>query len=196
MSATEARPGESERDENLRELPPEVLKARAGEEDLTVTEERGALEFLLGAPSPKVYTVPVDFDPGEGAMAKLKWVVKALDGRRIDAVEERNRNEATGRLDQITADCELVAEATLFFSDITGRRVKPTDDEFLTVQMRRPGEAPEEVRMASPSDAIEARFRTQLGLVSGVAREVRRISAWDAERVGKAQRALVEAAGN
>jgi hypothetical protein len=156
-------------------------------------DELAALDFLLGAPIPSVWDLWVTFDTPKGP-ARIKWTFHAMDGRKIDRIEQRNRNDNTGIIDQLTADSQIVAEGSLFIADATGREVKLTSDEFLTVPSATPGEAP--LKLASPADAIEARFRTQLGIIGGIAREIRKVSGWDIERIGKAQRRLADAAGN
>lgn len=160
-------------------------------EGLTEDDERDALDFLLAPKPPRQYAVPVDYDT-ESGVRPLKFIITGLDGRRIDAIEQANRSATTGVLDQITADCQIVAEAAVGIEGRPGHRVALDSEEYLTI--RRPGKEP--VKLASPADALEARFKTQLGLISGVAREVRRISGYDPQRVGIAQRRLVEAAGN
>lgn len=173
------------------------VKAAADGAELDGAEEKSALDFLLGSPTPRRYYVDVDFDTPEG-VKKLRWTLKAIDARKIDEIEERNRNESTGTLDVTTANCQLVAEASVSLSDPDGaNEVGVSDPEFLTMRLRRTGEEGlHEHRFASPADAIEARFRTQLGLVAGVASRIREKAGWDPERVGKAQRVLVEASGN
>ena len=52
------------------------------------------------------------------------------------------------------------------------------------------------MRMERVVDALVARFGTQIGLLAGVASAIREAAGWNRERVGKASRVLVEAAGN
>lgn len=168
-----------------------------GHEGLTEDDERDALDFLLAPKPQRQYGVKVAYDT-EAGERPLIFVIRGVDGRRLDSIEQSARNETTGNLDVIGADCMVVAEGTAFLETPAGRRVELTSAEFLTV--RRPAvENPAEMvehKLASPAMALEARFRTQLGLISGVAREIRRVSGYDGSKVGAAQRRLVDAAGN
>jgi hypothetical protein len=133
-------------------------------EDIPEEAERDALDYLLGAKPPRLYGVPVEMETDRGS-APLTFVIRAQDGRKLDATE--------------------------------GRKVDPRSEEFRTMQVRRVDTGEETtITHASPEEALEAQFRTQLGLLAGVAREVRRVSGFDPAKVGQAQRRLVEAAGN
>lgn len=160
-------------------------------EGLTDGDERDALDFLLAPKPPRLYGIAVDYDT-EAGVRKLTFVVRGMDGRRLDAIEQAHISETTGKLDVISAECQLVAEACVWLEDASGRRVEPKSDEFLTIQV--PDKEPQ--KLASPAMAIEARFRTQLGLVAGVATQIRRVSGYDPSRVGSAQRRLADAVGN
>jgi hypothetical protein len=166
-------------------------------EALTDEDEQDALDALLAPKPPRLYGVPVQFDTERG-LKKLTFVIRGTDGRKIDAIEQQNVSDTTGKIDRLTADCQIVAEACVQLEGLSGRTVKLSDEEFLTIRRPHPDREGEmaEHRLASPADALEARFKTQLGLISGVAREVRRISGYDPERVGAANRRLVTAAGN
>lgn len=168
-----------------------------GHEELTEENERDALDYLLAPKPPRLYGVTVQYDTDAG-LRPLTFVIRGMDGRRLDAIEQAHVSEATGRLDRIAADCQLVAEGTAWLESASGRKVELDSAEFLTIRRPREGhpETMEEHRLSAPPDALEARFRTQLGLLSGVARELRRISGYDPERIGVAQRRLVDAVGN
>lgn len=157
-------------------------------EKLTEADEVGALHYLLGGRAPTVHTVEAQYMTPEGRKP-IKFEIRATDGRKIDKIEQANVSDTTGQVDQITANCQIVAEACISIVDETGEKTDPKSVEFRTVN-------PEAGPLASTADALEVRFRDQLGLIAGVAREVRRIGGWDPEAVGKAQRKLVEAAGN
>lgn len=165
-------------------------------EGLTEENEKDALDFLLAPKPPRLYDVNVDYDTEDGAR-RVKFVIRGMNGRKIEEIESRHRNEATGALDQIGNDCELVATATVHLEGRPGHEVKLDSDEFLMLHIRNPetGEM-EESRAAAPPMALEARFGTQLGLIAGVARQVRFISGYDATRVSSANRRLVRASGN
>jgi hypothetical protein len=169
-----------------------------GHEELDAENERDALDYLLAPKPARLYDVKVDYETDTGT-EPLTFVVRAMDGRKIDSIEQRNVSESTGQLDAITANCELVAEGCEGIESKSGRRVKLDSDEFLTLLVPKQGGAEGETepkRLASPALALEARFRTQIGVIAGVAREIRRMSGYDPTRVGQAQRRLVEAAGN
>lgn len=156
-------------------------------------EERSALDFLLGSPKAMEFDVEVQVDTDAGPKP-LTFAIKAMDGRDLDAIEQRNRSQTTGLLNAIPANCEVVADATMRMVDHKGRVTDIRSDEFLTVMSRRtPDEDPTPHKLASPAMALERRFRYQLGLITYVAAEIRRVSGYDSERVGPAQRKLVRA---
>lgn len=169
-----------------------VAHAAMGAE-LNGEEERSALDWLLGAPVLMLHTVPVDYETPVG-MTKITFVLRQLDTRVIEKIEQKYVSDATGRIDRIGADVEMVADALVHLEDATGRQVKITDDEFVTVPRRDPnsGEV-EDVKLASTHMALERRFAKQLGLINSVAIQVRRVAGYDPERVGSAQRRLVDA---
>jgi hypothetical protein len=195
VSQAQARPAADDAEEARQAAATEAF-AR-GHEELTDENERDALDFLLAPKPARLYDVKVTYETEDGPRPMV-FVIRGHDGRKIDDIETSNRSEVTGRFDQITADCQLVAAATAFIEGRPGHRVELTSSEFLTVRVPnpdRPGETMEHT-FASPADAIEARFRTQLGLVSGIAQQIRRVSGYDPQRVGMANRRLVNAAGN
>lgn len=167
-------------------------------EGLTPENERNALDYVLAPKAPRLYEVPVQFDTEDG-LKPLMFVIRGVDGRKLDAIELECLSETTGRVDQVTADLRIVAELGCVQLEAGGRAVKLTSPEFRTVQRPKPGGAEDEIETfehASPVEALEARFKTQLGLVSGVAARVRMISGYDPARVGSARRRLVVASGN
>jgi hypothetical protein len=167
-------------------------------EGLTAENERDALDYVLAPKAPRLYDVRVMFDTDDGLMP-LVFVIRGSDGRKLDAIEMECVNESTGRVDQITADLRIVAELGCVQLETPRRALKLASEEFRTVRRPKPGGVEGETETfvhASPVEALEARFKTQLGLVSGVARQVRVISGYDAERVGAARRRLVVASGN
>jgi hypothetical protein len=153
--------------------------------------ERSAVRFLLGQQRAPRYKVRVEFATDEGDLA-LWFTIKALDGKKIDTIEKAHtdRNTVMGEADDLLISAELVAEATVEISDFepgtpeyeTGMRTKPTDPEFL-------------VGAVAAADALKARFHFQSGLLAGVANQIRRISGWAPDRVGQAQRVLVDVVG-
>lgn len=198
--ATKERVGEA----SPREVDPDLKGELATEayardhEGLTVENERDALDYVLAPKAPRLYEVPVQFDTEDG-LKSLVFVIRGVDGRKLDAIEMECVSDATGRVDQVTADLRIVAELGCVQLEAGGRAVKLTSPEFRTVRRPKPDGAADEFETfehASPVEALEARFKTQLGLVSGVARRVRMISGYDPERVGVARRRLVVASGN
>lgn len=166
-------------------------------EGLTDEDERDALDFLLSPKPPRLYGVTVDYDT-EAGIRPLTFVIRGMDGRRLDAIEQAHISETTGKMDQISAECQIVVEATVALEGSTGRQVKPDSPEFLTVRVPKqdaPGEF-EQQTLASPAMALEARFKTQLGLIAGVAARVRAISGYDPRKVANPQRRLASAVGN
>lgn len=166
----------------------EMLEHVALGADLDDDEERAALDWLLGAPAAMQHDITVQFETPDGEQP-VTFTVRQMDTRQIDKIEQRNLSQSTGRLDALTANCQIVAEATVSIRDGSGRSTAINSDEFLTV-VGRDGEP---LKLASSSDALEQRFRKQLGLIQGVASEIRRLAGYDTERVGAAQRRLVQA---
>jgi hypothetical protein len=167
---------------------PEITAAAQGKE-LDGEGERAALDYLLGTPTPAKYKVVVQYETPAG-MKELEFHFRAMDGRKIDKIEQQNISQLTGVMDKLTADAQLVSEATDVIVDPeTGMKIGPREERFRTI---KEGEAP----LASGIDAIQARFGTQIGLIAGVASAIREAAGWNRERVGKASRLLVDAAGN
>lgn len=166
-------------------------------EGLTEENEQDALDFLLAPKKPRLYDVKVDFDTDEG-IRPLTFVLRAMDGRKIDEMEQRHRSETTGQIDVISYDCELVATATAWLEARKGRKIELDSEEFLTLLVPDPDNPGQKIaqKVAAPPIALERRFQTQLGLLTGVARQVRAISGYDPQRVGSAHRRLVTAVGN
>lgn len=152
---------------------------------------KGAVAFLLGQQRPPRYKVKVEFATDEGDMP-LWFLIHSLDAKRIDAVEKAHtdRDSPFGEMDELAVNAELIADALISFSD--GEPDTPEFDEGDVTKLD------EEFRgeLASNADALRARFHWQEGLLTGVAQQVRRISGWAPDRVGQAQRVLVEIAGN
>jgi hypothetical protein len=170
----------------------EMLEHAAQGAELDQAEEASALDWLLGTPKPISHKIPVDLET-ESGMRKLTFISQRIDPRKIDAIEIRNVQQSTGRIDRITADCEIIAESCTELDD--GRRkVKLNSDEFMTVRLRnRDTDQVEPVKLASPATALEKRFVGQEGLLTLVAAEIRRLGGYDPQRLGTSQRRLVEA---
>lgn len=159
------------------------LDAAANGEVLTDEEEHAALHFLLGPRTRIEHKVKIQYDTPEGEKP-LTFIITARDGRELDKIEQANISEVTGNLDQVTTWCQIVAAATMRIVDETGESIDPKSETFRTVN-------PEQPPLASPADAIEARFKTQMGLIAGLSGRVRSISGWNPEKVGTVERVLV-----
>jgi hypothetical protein len=157
--------------------------------------ELSAVGFMLGQQRAPRYKVRVTFAT-DGGDKTLWFYVRSMDSKRIDAVEnahvDRAKVTATGapETDQLGMNAAIVADALITISDGEPgtpayeelAKIKPDDSEFLK-------------GMASAADALQTRFHWQEGLLAGVAMEVRRISGWAPDRVGQAERVLVDVAG-
>lgn len=165
-----------------------AIDSAAADEPMSRKEEHGALEFLLGAPAALSYKITVDYETKDG-MKPLTFFFKGIDAGEIDKIEQEHVNERTGTLDKLAADAAVVTKATYKIEDAAGASTAPKEESFRSI---KPGER----AVASGADAMRIRFGTQAGLLSGVASAIRTKAGWDADRVGKASRLLVDAAGN
>lgn len=157
-------------------------------EGLTDADEKDALDWLLGSKPAAQFDVVIQFDTPAGPLP-LTFTLAAQDGRKLEKIDQRHVSETTGMLDEIGAACEIVAEATVGVSGRPGHSIDLRSPEFLTMRVlnRETGEE-QDHRFASPAEAIEQRFRTQLGLVQGAANRVRKVSGYDVSRVGDPKR--------
>lgn len=166
-----------------------AVEAAGAERELSHDEERSALDWLLGAPAPASYYVNMEYDTPQG-LKPLRVNFDAIDGSKLDKIEQSNINERTGTMNKAQADAELFIEAVTSIEDPeTGKKTIPSSEEFRTI---RPDQPP----LASSIDALNVRFGKQPGLIAGVASAIREAAGWKADRVGQASRKLVEAAGN
>lgn len=195
MEATEpgTKPGQTEPPEPKREGPasqlpsgaPDGLAAAANGGEVDDDGERGALDFLLGPTKAVTYDLPVELDTPEGQQT-LIFKLQQLDGDRILELE-RQHTKGSGPfalLDDLSFNAALAVEATTAIVDKkSGRSVDPKSSEFRE-------------RVPDPAIAMKARFKYQSGLLDGVAGQIRRISGYAPDRVGSAERAMSDAAGN
>lgn len=174
-----ARPRDAQPDDLPPDAPDGLRKAAEGGADrMTVGEERDALDFLLGATKPVEYDVPVKYDTSAGRK-ELTFRIRQLDGKVILKLEDSHK-KGTGpfaELDDIAFNAALVAEATVFLTDASGREVDPKGHEFI-------GDLG-----FGPAEAMEVRFKFQPGILDGVAGQIRSISGYSPDRVGAAERA-------
>lgn len=161
---------------------PEGLKKVADGEDaskLTVGEERGALDWVLGATKPVEYDVPVKFDTPDGTK-ELTFHIRQLDGKKIIGLEDEHRKGSGpfAELDDIAFNAALAAEATVYLTDPTGRKVAPNEPDFIAG-----------LDFGGPAEAMRIRFKYQPGLLDGIAGQIRSVSGYAPDRVGEASRA-------
>lgn len=181
--ATKERPGLSP------DAPDAIQKAADGDK-ISPAEERSALEYLLGPQRAPRYEAKVTFSTDAGDV-ELLWGLKALPGEQIIRIERRNTKvnaeDPLDSVDDLQMAAELVAEATTHIRDKSGRETRPADEDF----RRRPnGEL-----VPTDVEALRQRFYFQTGILTALAAQVRRISGWGPDRVGTAQRVLVDAVG-
>lgn len=160
--------------------PEEVAGARVPGVKMTASEERSALDWLLGPTVALEFDVPIDYETPVG-LQKLTFRIRQMDPQRIDQIDAANRrgDGPFARLDAPSFQADLVSEATVYITDGSGRRFDPRGDAWM-------GGAP------SPSLAMALRFRFQGGLLEALVDQVRAISGYSGDRVGTATRAMVE----
>lgn len=167
------------------EAPEGVHRAAAGQE-VSGREERDALEWFLGATKRPGARVPVTFWTPEGDR-RMFCVLRAVDGRRMDQLDTENRmgDGPFAKLDTMGFNVAVLLEAIEAFTTEDGSySIRPTDEAFIGAM---PGGA---------SVALEQRFKYQPGILDSLVEKVRELSAYNSDRVGGAQRVLVDAAGN
>lgn len=169
-----------------------VAHAAQGAE-LTDGEERSALDWMLGGPVNMEHVIPADYETPAG-MLKVKFVTRMLDSRVLDEIQQRHVNDTTGKLDKLSVDVEIVARATKYLTDPTGRQVPLDSEEYLTVRRKNSRGEEESVKLASPHDALEYHWKGQEGVLSGVSDQITKTAGYSLDRVGAAQRRLVDAA--
>jgi hypothetical protein len=161
-------------------------------------QRKGAVAYLLGQQRAPRYKVKVEFATDDGDIP-LWFYIHSIDSKRIDKIEKAHtdRDSLMGEMDDLAVNAELVADALICFSDD-----EPGTPEFEEAWEAKDGRVTEVnspeflAGNASSAEALMQRFHWQGGLLTGVAQQVRRISGWAPDRVGQAQRVLVDAAGN
>lgn len=168
------------------ELPQPVQDAQARLHDpsVVVTKggERGALDWFLGATQALEVDVPVEYDTPAG-LKKLIFRIKQVDGDTLDTIDSRNRkgDGPFAKLDTITHAAEVVTEATVYVQDAeTGKKVDVRSSEFM-------GGIP------SPALAMQVRFKMQPGVLQALEQRIQELAGYAGDRVGAANRSLVEA---
>ena len=163
---------------------PEPVKEAATGAKVSAEDERTALDWFLQPQRPLRYRAEVQFDTPQG-LKPLVLVLRSLPQSEMERIETRNRKGEgiMAEYDDFQANVEIVGEALVSLEGPDGRSMEPTDPRVLS-------------GLPSVAEAMKARFFYQPGLLSGVASEVRRISGWGSDRVGRAERILTAAAGN
>lgn len=169
----------------LPEDAPEAAKKAAdgeltAESDPNGDAEKTALDWILGATMRPGRYVPVEVETPNG-MRKLVFRILALDPNKIIQLENEHRKGEGpfAELDEMKFNAALVAEATEYVTDSSGREMRLSSEEF------RAG-------LPSAAIALERKFTFQGGLLDGVVARIRQISGYDPQRVGGAERSLVE----
>lgn len=162
---------------------PEGLDQAARGVPIGEDAEHDVLSFLLGKTHRPEADVKVEFETPEGLLP-MTFRIRALDERTMDKIDAANRagDGPFSKLDRGGFNAGVIAEA-LVHVEAGGRTVKPDSEEFR-------GSA------VNTQVAIEGRFRYQPGILEQVVEEVRKLSAYNPERVGTAQRVVKAAAGN
>lgn len=176
---------------------PEGLRQAAVGEDLPEGSdgaklEAGALDFMCGDSPPVSFKVDATVQAKDGPR-KLTFHMHQLDGSRLDELEKEHRREDDGPLfgtiDVFALNCAIIAEATDFMVEPTGRKVEVGDPAFI-------GSA------VAPRYAFERAFKRQPGIANMISAEVRRMAGSQedlvsrAKRTGAADQPMTAAVGN
>ena len=167
---------------SVADAPEPVQRAAVGAK-ITPDEERSALGWFLEPQRPLRYRCEVQFDTPEG-IKPLTMVVRSIPQAEMEKIENRNRKGEglMAEYDDFQVNVEIVGEALVALVD-GDEEIEPNDPRVLS-------------GMPSIAEAMKARFYYQPGVLAGVAAEVRRISGWGTDRVGRAERVLTATAGN
>lgn len=155
-----------------------ALERVARGQDLTAQEEHEALEFLLGATTALEYEVPVTLETDRGPRP-LRARIRQVDDTVFQRADEANRagdGPFGGKLNVTGFNAAVLEKALIALND------QPVDTE------RFVGGHPKGLQ-----GAITLRFKNQPGLLDTLVDRVREVSGYKQDRVGKAQRVLVEA---
>jgi hypothetical protein len=165
----------------LPEGAPEPVKEAVRGNEIDGQGEKTALDWLLGPTLALEYDVPVKYETPDG-MRELVFHIQQLDPDKMQEIDARNRqgDGPFAKLNVLAYNAEIVFEATRYFTDESGRHVDPRSAEFR-------GEMP-----GSPVLALQARFKKQGGILETVAERVREVTGYSPDRVGAAQRSVVD----
>ena len=188
QTASEREPLSPDQEERLRQIPqvkdaPEPVQRAAVGGKVSPDEERTALAWFLEPQRPLRYRCEVQFDTPEG-LKPMTLIVRSIPQADMEKIENRNRKGEglMAEYDDFQVNVEIVGEA-LVAIEAGNEEIEPNDPRVLS-------------GLPSIAEAMKARFYYQPGVLSGVAAEVRRISGWGTDRVGRAERVLTHTAGN
>jgi hypothetical protein len=177
-----------EQQERLKQMPvlegaPDGVRRSAVGAKVTPEQERSALTWFLEPQRPLRYRVPVQYDTPEGVQT-LTLLMRSIPQHDMERIEQRNRkgDGPLAEYDDFQVNAEMVGEALVAFVD-GEEEIVANDPRVLS-------------GLPSVAEAMKARFYYQPGLLAGLASEVRRISGWGTDRVGRAERVLTATAGN
>jgi hypothetical protein len=165
----------------LPEDAPQSVKDLADDKGTDVAGERSALDWLLGATVQLPYTVSVKYDTPAG-LKELIFGLHQVDDKRLQDLDQENRlgDPPFQKLDVGGFNAAAVAEACDYILDPdTGKQIDPKTEEF------RGG-------VPSTPIAFRIRFKNQPGLLEALAERIREKAGYGSERVGAAQRSVVE----
>lgn len=160
---------------------PQPVRDLADDKGTDTAGERTALDWLLGATIPLPYTVKVEYDTPDG-LKTLVFGLHQVDDGKLQALDGENRlgDPPFQKLDVGGFNAAVVAEACDYILDpATGQRIDPKTPEF------RGG-------VPSTPMAFRIRFKNQPGLLEALAERIREKAGFGSERVGAAQRSVVE----
>lgn len=160
--------------------------ADASPEDLKGTLESGSTEhdaayWLLQPQVAPVYEADVKFETPSGTRT-LVFTMQALAGTAIDEIERKFYNADPMKIDDMGMACSLVATA-----------LKSVKDKDTGSVVDLQALVPTGYTLA---DALKNRFTFQSGVMVSLANIARDISGWGPDRVGRANRVLVDLSGN
>lgn len=161
-----------------------VAAELSGEDAERAEKESGALEFMLGAPTAQPFWVDAMVDTPEGPR-KLRFHMRQLDAKTIEKIEDEH-TEGIGpwaKVDRLAINAKKVAKATQCMEDTKGKRLEPTDEEFIRDAI-------------DPAIAFERMFTYQPGVGDRLAEEIDRMAGAMRDRVGIAEREMTTAVKN
>lgn len=173
------------RDLGLPDDAPDAMLRAAQDAEVTVGEEKDALDWLLAGVRRASKTYPVKITTPEG-LQTLYVHLHAVDGEREEEIDAECR-EGEGpfaKLNTTQFNAALVAEACEWVAGEKGKQMTPDSEEFTA---GHPG---------GPAVALQNRFKFEPGIMEALAGRVRELSGRGGDRVGAGARTMVNAVGN